>query len=113
MVAPLFGYYLIRVPAKTAGEGEKVDPYQNRFYGIFRAVLGWFLTHRPFVLTGTAGVFLLSVFLLGAVRQEFFPPSLRPEILLDMRLPEGASLRASEEEAARLARFLDLSLIHI
>ena len=107
MVAPLFGYYLIRVPAKTAGEGEKADPYQNRFYGIFRAVLGWFLTHRPFVLTGTAGVFLLSVFLLGAVRQEFFPPSLRPEILLDMRLPEGASLRASEEEAARLARFLD------
>lgn len=105
MVAPLFGYHLIRVSAKE--EKGKAAPYRSRFYEMFRAVLGWFLTHRPLVLAGTAGVFLLSVFLLGAVRQEFFPPSLRPEILLDMRLSEGASRKASEEAAARLARFLD------
>ncbi|MGP1585493.1 MAG: efflux RND transporter permease subunit [Schwartzia sp. (in: firmicutes)] len=104
MVAPLFGYHLIRVPEK---KNEQADPYQSRFYGMFRAVLGWVLTHRTLVLAGTAGIFLLSLFLLKSVRQEFFPPSLRPEILLDMRLPEGSSLKASEREAARLARFLD------
>jgi len=103
MIAPLFGYYLIK-PAAKADEGEM---YQSRFYLAFRGLLNWFLEHRKIVLTTTAGLFALSIAMLGTIKQEFFPPSIRPEIIIDMELPEGSSLKASGQAASRFAQFLD------
>lgn len=103
MVAPLFGYYLIK-PTTKANEGEM---YQSRFYIAFRRLLNWFLEHRKIVLAATAALFALSIASMGLIKQEFFPPSIRPEIIIDMELPEGSSLRASSETASRFAQFLD------
>lgn len=103
MIAPLFGYYLIK-PAIKADEGEM---YQSRFYLAFRGLLNWFLEHRKIVLATTAGLFALSIAMMGMIKQEFFPPSIRPEIIIDMELPEGSSLKASGQEASRFAQFLD------
>lgn len=103
MIAPLFGYYLIKPAAKT-DEGEM---YQSRFYLAFRGLLNWFLEHRKIVLATTAGLFALSIAMLGTIKQEFFPPSIRPEIIIDMELPEGSSLKASGQAASRFAQFLD------
>lgn len=103
MIAPLFGYYLIK-PAVKADEGEM---YQSRFYLAFRGLLNWFLEHRKIVLATTAGLFALSIAMMGMIKQEFFPPSIRPEIIIDMELPEGSSLKASGQTASRFAQFLD------
>lgn len=103
MIAPLFGYYLIK-PAAKADEGEM---YQSRFYLAFRGLLNWFLEHRKIVLATTAGLFALSIAMMGTIKQEFFPPSIRPEIIIDMELPEGSSLKASGQAASRFAQFLD------
>ena len=103
MIAPLFGYYLIKSAAK-ADEGEM---YQSRFYLAFRGLLNWFLEHRKIVLATTAGLFALSIAMMGMIKQEFFPPSIRPEIIIDMELPEGSSLKASGQAASRFAQFLD------
>lgn len=103
MVAPLFGYYLIKVKMDTT---EK-PLYQSRFYRLFRQVLTWCLTHRAVVIGGTVGLFVLSVGLMKWIPQEFFPPSLRPEIIVEMTLPEGSSMQASEKEAKTLSAFLD------
>ena len=103
MVAPLFGYYLIKVKEN----GPERDMYDNRFYRLFRRVLYAFLTHKKTVLAGTAGLFLLSAGVLQLVPQEFFPPSLRPEIIVEMTLPEGSSLAASQKEATKFSQFLD------
>ena len=103
MAAPLFGYYLIRVKAVKTEE----TLYQNRFYDGFRAVLVWCLSHRRAVIGGTAALCIASAGLMKYIPQEFFPPSLRPEIIVEMTLPEGSSLAATEKEAAALARYLD------
>lgn len=103
MIAPLFGYYLIK-PAAKADESEM---YQSRFYLAFRGLLNWFLEHRKIVLATTAGLFALSIAMMGMIKQEFFPPSIRPEIIIDMELPEGSSLKASGQAASRFAQFLD------
>lgn len=103
MIAPLFGFYLIK-PAAKADEGEM---YQSRFYLAFRGLLNWFLEHRKIVLATTAGLFALSIAMMGMIKQEFFPPSIRPEIIIDMELPEGSSLKASGQAASRFAQFLD------
>lgn len=106
MVAPLLGYHLIRIKPKRDKEGETVL-YQGWFYRTFRRVLEAFLAHRRSVLIATALVFAASIALLGACRQDFFPPSLRPEIIVEMRLPEGSSMKNTEEQASRFAAFLD------
>ena len=105
MVAPLYGTYLIKVNVVTDESG-RPDPYQNRFYGWFRRVLGWFLTHKKTVLVGTVALFAVSVFSLKYVKQEFFPASLRPEILVDLQLPEGSSMAATQAVADRMNAFL-------
>lgn len=102
MVAPLYGFYIIRV--KTS-QNEK-NPYQSKFYKIFRAVLEKFLTHKKIVLIGTLIIFLVSLKIFGSVKQEFFPPSIRPEIIVDMYLPNGSSLKSTEIEAKNFSDFL-------
>lgn len=102
-VTPLLGYSLIRTKGT---EGEKKDVYDSRFYRRFRQVLVWCLDNRKTVLLMTVACFVGSIFLLHFVRQEFFPPSVRPELIVEMRLPEGASLKATEQEARRFAGFL-------
>ena len=103
MVAPLFGYYLIRV--KKADEGVH-DPYTSPFYRLFRRVLTAFLAHRAVVLVGTVLLFALSLAAFPHIKQTFFPPSLRPELLVRLTLPQGASMQATAAEANRLADLL-------
>ena len=103
MVAPLFGYYLIRV--KKADEGAH-DPYASPFYRLFRRVLTLFLAHRAAVLVGTVLLFAASLAAFPHIKQTFFPPSLRPELLVELTLPQGASITATEREAERLSALL-------
>jgi len=105
MVAPLYGYKLIKVKVQQDKEG-RTQPYQSRFYRVFRKLLVFCLEHKALVLGTTALCFALSLFLLKFIKQEFFPPSLRPEIIVEMTLPEGSSLQASAAEAKRFADFL-------
>jgi len=103
MVAPLFGYYLIRV--KKMEEGMH-DPYTSPFYRLFRRVLTTFLAHRAVVLVGTVLLFALSLAAFPHIKQTFFPPSLRPELLVRLTLPQGASMQATAAEADRLTDLL-------
>ena len=103
MVAPLFGYYLIRV--KKMEEGVH-DPYTSPFYRLFRRVLTAFLAHRAIVLVGTVLLFALSLAAFPHIKQTFFPPSLRPELLVRLTLPQGASMQATAAEADRLTAIL-------
>ena len=103
MVAPLFGYYLIRV--KKMDEGVH-DPYTSPFYRLFRRVLTTFLAHRAVVLVGTVLLFAVSLAAFPHIKQTFFPPSLRPELLVRLTLPQGASMQATAAEADRLADLL-------
>lgn len=106
MAAPLFGTYLIRVRVQRDENGE-IDPYQNKFYKWFRQVLEYCLLQRKMVLAATAATFVLSLYGLTFVKQEFFPGSLRPELVMEMRLPEGSSMEATGREMERMASFLD------
>lgn len=103
MVAPLFGYYLIRVKVHQ----EDKDPYQSKFYKFFRNLLTWCLRHRVLVIGCTIVCFIGSIGLLKFVKQEFFPPSTRPEIIVSLTLPEGASMKATDMTANRFAAMLD------
>ncbi len=99
MITPLFGYHLVKVTPAMPGH----NIYDTKFYQKFKQALHWCLTHRPLVLGITVAMFISSVVLMTAIKQEFFPPSTRPELLVELRLPPGSSLKATEEEAKRFA----------
>ena len=102
MVAPLFGTYIIRVEKKS-----ETTLYDSRFYRVFRRVLEMFLRNKIIVLSGVICAFAATIFASDFVQEEFFPPSIRPEILVQFRLPEGSSMAATQAEVDRFTKFLE------
>lgn len=86
--------------------GEHYDPYQTKFYQSFRKLVNWCVNYRKTVITLTVGIFILSVMMFKLVPQQFFPPSNRAEILVDLKLEEGASLAATEKAVKKVEVFL-------
>jgi len=105
-VTPLLGYLFIKVEPAGA-EGEEHNVYDTKFYQIFKGMLLWCLIHKKQVLLGTVACFVGAVLSMGLVKQEFFPASTRPELIVQMKLPEGASLKAIEEVAKQFAKRID------
>ncbi|MCU4520423.1 efflux RND transporter permease subunit [Acinetobacter schindleri] len=86
--------------------GEHHDPYQTRFYQGFRRWVNICVTYRKTVIALTVGIFVLSIVMFKFVPQQFFPPSNRAEILVDLKLEEGASLKATEAAVKKVEAFL-------
>jgi len=86
-------------------EGHEV--YSTPFYNRFRLLVGWCVTHRWLVIAVTAGIFVLSILGMGKVQKQFFPNSTRLELMVEFRLPEGASIPAVDREMKKLEGWLD------
>ncbi|TXK61081.1 efflux RND transporter permease subunit [Alkalisalibacterium limincola] len=106
---PYLGDKLLPDLARKHGASETAphDPYQTRFYRRFRALVEWCVRHNRLVIGLTVLAFVLALGLFRFVPQQFFPASTRLELLVDLKLAEGSSLRATEAVAARLEQRLD------
>jgi len=81
--------------------------YDTRIYRVLRSMIQWCVEHRIKVVLATVGVFALSIVGFGHVQQQFFPLSERPELFLQLRLPEGTAFGVTEKsvkEAEALLR---------
>ncbi len=105
---PLLGYLFIRVkPKQGETDGEAVSVHDTPFYAWFKRLLNWCLRHRRTVLAATAGCFFGAIVLMGLVNHEFFPSSTRPELIVQLKLQEGASVDKTEEVAKQFAQQLE------
>ncbi|WP_286069798.1 efflux RND transporter permease subunit [Stenotrophomonas sp. 57] len=86
--------------------GHDHDPYQRPFYRSFRRFLDTCLRHRWWVIAATIALFIGSLMLFRFVPQQFFPDSTRPELMVDIELAEGASLRSTQAQAEKLEKLL-------
>src|SRR6201987_2032578 len=77
--------------------------YETRMYRGLRAVVQWCVDHRVKVVAATIGVFVLSIVGFGHVQQQFFPLSERPELFLQLRLPEGTAFNVTEKSLKKAA----------
>ncbi|MBK0011244.1 efflux RND transporter permease subunit [Stenotrophomonas sp. S41] len=89
-----------------AEHGHDHDPYQRPFYQRFRRFLDACLRHRWWVIAATIGLFVFSLMMFRFVPQQFFPDSTRPELMVDIELAEGASLRSTQAQAEKLEKLL-------
>ena len=98
---------LAKIHAAKHGAANGVfDPHGTPFYQRVRRVVGWCVRRRKTVIVATVGLFVLSVVMFKFVPQQFFPASGRLELMVDLKLTEGASLNNTAEQVKRLERML-------
>lgn len=97
---PLFGNRLLRV-AEQRG-----NPYDTRFYRAFDRTLAAFLRHRWSVVGVVVGLFLLSLYAMGRMPQNFFPSLDKPYFRADVLLPEGYGIRDTERNLREMEAWL-------
>ena len=131
IVVPYLGYVLLpdpRAPKKTSWfathfprlerlkdriglgdphfEGDEDEVFRTPFYNRFRRLVDGCVARRWLVIGTTLAIFAAAMVGFGLVQQQFFPNSTRLELLVDLRLPEGSSLRATQAEAEKLEAVL-------
>jgi len=101
---PFLGYRLLKEHPHATGEIQEV--YDSGFSVAVRRTVDWCVRHRWITLAATLGALALGVVGMQKVEQQFFPDSNRPELLVDLWLPEGSSFAASEALAKRVEQKL-------
>jgi multidrug efflux pump subunit AcrB len=104
---PYLGAWLLKPPVHVqtgAAEAEHQELFNTPFYNQFRRAVNWCVAYRWVTIGLTVLMFALGIAGMGKVQQQFFPDSSRPEILVDLWLPEGATFAASEEVAKRFEK---------
>jgi multidrug efflux pump len=102
---PWLGFMILK---QRSHAGSHHDVFDTPFYRRLRATVGWAVRHRIIVLVMTLMTFAGSLWAFQFIPQNFFPQSSRPEILVDLWLPEGTSIKEVETQAKALeARMMD------
>jgi multidrug efflux pump subunit AcrB len=96
---PWMGAALLR--NRPRGEGHAHELFDTPFYNGFRRLVDACVRHRWLTIVATLAIFAAGLAGMSRVQQQFFPDSSRPEILVDLWLPEGTTVRESEALARR------------
>ena len=97
---PYLGVRLLKVKPHVGGPA--VEVFDGPFYQRFRSMVDWCVQHRWLTIAATVFTFVLGVLGMQQVQQQFFPDSNRPEILVELWLPEGTAFAANEAVTRRV-----------
>jgi multidrug efflux pump len=115
---PYLGTLLLKTPAHVlqaqapagAGGAEQGgghhEVFDSPFYNAFRRTVNWCVEYRWTTIGATLLTFVLGVVGMTQVQQQFFPDSVRPEIMVDIWFPEGTSFEGNEAVTRRVERRL-------
>jgi multidrug efflux pump subunit AcrB len=102
-VTPLLCVMFLKPPKG----GETTDePYGGAFYEGYRALLRFCIRRRWITIGAVVGLFAVALWGFGRVEQSFFPPSTRPQFLIDFWLPQGTHIDDTTREAASIEKHL-------
>jgi multidrug efflux pump subunit AcrB len=109
-VTPLLSYLLFN---PIAGEpSERKDAYSGRVFQLYRTFLSRALNARGLVVIITAALFVASLVAFRKIDQSFFPPSTRPQFMVDVFLPSSVDIRETEAFAGDVQRYIQ-ALPHV
>ncbi|WP_316149261.1 efflux RND transporter permease subunit [Cupriavidus sp. BIC8F] len=101
---PYLGYLLLKTRGPGAGEAHEV--FDTPFYARFRRLVDWCVTWRKVVIAITLVAFALGIYAFKFVEKQFFPDSSRPELMVELWMPEGTSFAQMETEAKRFEQLV-------
>ena len=101
---PFLGVWLLRMRRQSPGVGNAAgmhEQFDTPFYSRFRRTVDWCVEHRWLTIGATLLSFALGIVGMGRVQQQFFPDSSRPEVLVDLWLPEGSTVQQTDAVSRR------------
>jgi multidrug efflux pump subunit AcrB len=106
--APILGAVILKPPRTTRAS----EP--GWVFGTYRRFLTLAMRGKWVTIALTAILFVVSFLGLPLIPRQFFPSSDRPELLVDLTLPQNASIYASESLADRFDQILknDPDVVH-
>jgi multidrug efflux pump len=104
LFTPYIGFRLLKEDHHAAHDEDAV--YQRGFYVRFRKFIDFCLRRRGWVIAITLAAFVGSLALFKTVPQQFFPASDRPELMVDLWMPQASTFEASEREVRQLEALL-------
>ncbi|WP_416421533.1 efflux RND transporter permease subunit [Pseudomonas sp. App30] len=96
LFAPVLGVHILSTNVKPHSS----EP--GRIGRVFNSGLLWAMRHRWLTILITVGLFLLSVFCMRFVQNQFFPSSDRPEVLVELNLPQNSSINETRKAVDKL-----------
>lgn len=101
-------YWFLKPTAAGGGHvQQQSDPYQGKFYGMYRWVLTFSLRYRILVLAVTGGAFALAIYAATFIPQAFFPNGDRNQYLIYLDLPAGTRIEETNRTVKRLSAWLE------
>ena len=80
--------------------------YETPNYRRFRKVIVWSVEHKFLIAGSVVLLFFTAVFGMGFLKQQFFPSSERPEVLVDVTLPQGSSIETTRATVIKVENWL-------
>ena len=102
---PYIGFLLLKVKPHGQGHSEH-DVFDTPMFRRFRALVSWCVEFRKITIVLSLAVFALGVFGFKFIEKQFFPDSSRPELMVEMWLPEGTSFAANEALVKKFESFV-------
>ncbi|GGF21545.1 multidrug transporter [Aliidongia dinghuensis] len=108
VVAVVFTPYLgvKLLPSIKPIAGGHAAIYSTPRYRRFRRLVAWAVRRKFLVAGAVVALFLLAGVGMAGVKQQFFPASDRPEVLVEVQMPEGTSIEATSTTAAKVEDWL-------
>ena len=106
---PYLGVKLLKNhPAATTNLHVADQAYQTRGYKLLRRIIQGCVKYRKSILILTLLLFILAVIgMANKVEKQFFPSSDRPELMIDIYLPEGSAFTTTEAVTQRMEAILN------
>jgi len=99
-VAVIFTPYLgVRLLPKPIHTGESSQLHPSRIHRALRSGVIWSVEHRKTVVGMVICALAFAGFGFTFIQQQFFPTSSRPELFIEVRLPEGSAIGATQAAA--------------
>lgn len=107
-VAVIFTPYLgvLMIPKIKPVEGGHAAIYDTPRYRQLRSMVVWTVDNRFKVAAGVGVAMVIAILMMGATKKQFFPISDRPEVLIEVQMPEGQSIASTSQAVAKVEAWL-------
>jgi multidrug efflux pump len=92
--------------AGAGGNHGAADPYRTPLYARLRGTIAWAVQHRYAVIGATVAALVFAGAGMTLVQQQFFPTASRPELMVELRMKEGASFESTQVESRKFEKIL-------
>ncbi len=102
-ITPLLCVMFLKPPKEGA---EAIDPYAGGFYTLYKGLLNACIRMKTVILVVVVALFISALWGFQFVERSFFPPSTRPQFMVDLWLPQGTHIDDTQKLVASLEDYI-------